>query len=87
MMVELPTPESGWLWWWRRRRSGREGEEEREGKEEEKKKEEEEEEKDNIMEEEIKCVSELKKMNCRFCFSYFSKLKHRMCPATDESCM
>jgi hypothetical protein len=45
-------------------------------KEEKKKEEEKKEEEDNIMEEEIKCV--LKKMICRFCFSYFSKLKQRM---------
>jgi len=55
---------------------------ERNEKEEEEKKE-----KDNIMEEDIKCVSELKKTNCRFCFSYFSKLNQRICPAMDKSCI
>lgn len=54
--------------------------EEKEKKEEEKKTEEEEKKKDNITEEEIKHVTELNKMNCRFCL-LFQQIKSKNVPS------
>jgi hypothetical protein len=41
---------------------------------------EEEKKKDNIMKEEIKCWSELKKLSCRFCYEFFQQIKSEKVP-------